>query len=233
MLSLAQHLQPWWQLPIAVLDWETSGPDPATCAPVELAVVRFEGGEVVDRFSALINPECPIPAEATAIHGITDDMVASAGTARQAWAGAVRLLLGAVPCAYNAAFDRTILHRLLPDALDGKAACSYLELETAWPWLCPLVVVRHVDRFVRGKGRHKLTAACERRGIKLEDAHRATADAEAAGRLLFHADIRAALGDMTIGEVLRRQQIRAAEQERDFNDWKARQPKREGDEART
>lgn len=233
MISLGQHLAPWHTLPVAVLDWETCGPDPATCAPVELAVVRFEGGEVVGRFSALINPECPIPAEATAIHGITDEMVRDAGTARQAWSGAVRLLLGAIPCAYNAPFDRTILHRILPDALDGKAACSYLELETAWPWLDPLVVIRHVDRFVRGKGRHKLTAVCERRGIKLDDAHRATADAEAAGRLLFHDDIRRALGDMTIGEVLRRQVIRASEQDADYQKWLSKQPKREGDEART
>ncbi len=116
----------------------------------------------------------------------------------------------------------------MPDALDGAAACSYLELETAWPWLDPLVIVRHVDRFVRGTGRHKLTAVCERRGITLEGAHRATADAEAAGRLLYSPDIRAALGDQTIGEVLRRQTIRAAEQDADFEAWRARQPKQEG-----
>lgn len=45
MISLAQHLAPWHSLPIVVIDSETTGPDPDTCMPVELAVVRFEGGE--------------------------------------------------------------------------------------------------------------------------------------------------------------------------------------------
>lgn len=179
MISLAQHLQPWWSLPVAVLDFETTGSDPATCAAVELAVVRFENGQPVERYSALIDPGCPIPAEAHAIHGITDEMVKGAGTARAAWSGAVRLLLGAIPCAYSAPFDRTILHRILPDALDGVGGFEYLELQSAWPWLDPLVVVRHVDRFEKGKGRHKLTTTCERWGVKLEGAHRATNDAEA------------------------------------------------------
>lgn len=224
MISLADHLHPWHELPVCVLDWETTGPDPSTCAPVELAAVRFEGGEPVDRYSALIDPGVPIPADATAIHGITDAMVARSGDARQAWSGARSLLHGAIPCAYNAPFDRTILHRIMADALDDAVPVRFLELQSAWPWLDPLVAVRDVDRFVRGTGRHKLTAACERRGIALEGAHRATADAEAAGRLLYCADIRKALGEHTISEVLRRQEALRFAQDADFEAWRAKQP---------
>src|SRR3972149_4178140 len=75
MLSLSDHLKPWSELNIACIDFETTGPDPKTCEPVELAVVRFEGGEVVSRYSTLIEPDAAIPPEATAIHGITDEMV--------------------------------------------------------------------------------------------------------------------------------------------------------------
>jgi DNA polymerase III epsilon subunit-like protein len=78
MLSVDQHILPWWRLPVAVLDFETCGVDASKCAPVELAVVRFEDGAIAGRWSTLINPEQPIPPEAMAIHGITDEMVADA-----------------------------------------------------------------------------------------------------------------------------------------------------------
>lgn len=226
MLTLFQHLQPWHTLPIAVLDFETTGPDPRTCAPVELAIVRFENGEPVARWSTLINPGVPIPVEAAAIHGITDAMVESAipvaMLASCIEVQAAELLRDAMPCGYHGhAFDRVILHRFSYDYQFGLVSMA------DWPWLDPLVMVRHVDRFVRGSGRHRLEAACGRRNIKIAGAHRAAADAEAAGRLLFHHDIRAALGDQTITEVLRRQLIRAAEQDRDFEAWKAKQPPQE------
>src|SRR3972149_5984466 len=136
MLSLSDHLKPWSELNIACIDFETTGPDPKTCEPVELAVVRFEGGEVVSRYSTLIEPDAAIPPEATAIHGITDEMVRERGTAASmAWADAQHLLRGAIPCAYHAPFDRTILHRIMVDALDGQAVARWLELETAAPWV--------------------------------------------------------------------------------------------------
>jgi len=225
MLSLSDHLKPWSELNIACIDFETTGPDPKTCEPVELAVVRFEGGEVVSRYSTLIEPDAAIPPEATAIHGITDEMVRERGTAASmAWADAQHLLRGAIPCAYHAPFGSTILHRIMVDALDGQAVARWLELETAWPWLDPLVWVRQLDRFVAGKGRHTLSAACARRGIVLEGAHRAAADAEAAGRLLFHPSLRALGGSSTISEVLRRQSATAADQQADFERWRASQP---------
>ena len=221
MISHAQHMLPWHQLRIVVLDFETTGVDPTQCAPVEVA------GDVVERASELINPGCPIPAEATFIHGITDEMVITAYPAAVAINNVLdRVLLDgdAIPCAYNARFDSTIFRRIMGE----REGASELVALRDWPWLDPLVVVRHVDRFVRGSGRHSLSAVCARRGIALEGAHRATADAEAAGRVLFSEDVRAALGDATISEVLRRQTIRADEQEADFEAWRAKQPKREG-----
>jgi DNA polymerase III epsilon subunit-like protein len=38
--------------------------------------VRFCNAEPVDTFCTLINPGRPIPPEASAVNGITDDMVA-------------------------------------------------------------------------------------------------------------------------------------------------------------
>jgi DNA polymerase III epsilon subunit-like protein len=222
MISLAQLIRPWWELPVVVIDFETCGVDPATTMPVEIAAVRVVGGKVVAGHAELIDPGCFIPEEASAIHGITNEMVRGALKPHAAIEKTLEIVgaLDAVPCGYNGhSYDRTILHRLSRWA---NAPCEQSE----WPWLDPLIVIRHIDRYVAGKGRHKLTSVCERRGIQITDAHRATADAEATAALLFHQDIRGALGDSTICDVLRRQLARAEQQNRDFEAWKARQPVR-------
>lgn len=58
-------------------DLETTGLSAETARIVEIGAVRFRAdGEVLGQFAQLINPECRIPAGVTAIHGITDAMVA-------------------------------------------------------------------------------------------------------------------------------------------------------------
>ena len=57
-------------------DLETTGVDPAKDRIVQIAYAM--GNE--EPRKRLINPGIPIPAEATAIHGITDEMVANAPT---------------------------------------------------------------------------------------------------------------------------------------------------------
>lgn len=61
-------------------DLETTGIQPRTDAVVEIGAVRFSGTEPVKTFSTLINPGRPIPPEASAVNGITDDMVADKPT---------------------------------------------------------------------------------------------------------------------------------------------------------
>lgn len=62
--------------PLAFLDLETTGLNPRQDRIVELAIVRVApGGEVLER-ARRFNPGVPIPAEATAVHGISDADVA-------------------------------------------------------------------------------------------------------------------------------------------------------------
>ena len=58
--------------PLAVFDLETTGIDPARDRVVEIAVLRVEPGGAVRTLSSLVDPEMPIPPEASAVHGITD-----------------------------------------------------------------------------------------------------------------------------------------------------------------
>ena len=62
--------------PLAFFDLETTGLRIATDRIIELALIKLTpGGDVVERVRRF-NPGIPIPAEATAVHGITDADVA-------------------------------------------------------------------------------------------------------------------------------------------------------------
>ncbi len=69
--------------PIAFIDLETTGVNISVDRIVELAIVKVlpDGSKQVKR--KLINPLMPIPAGASAIHGITDDMVKDAPSFKQ------------------------------------------------------------------------------------------------------------------------------------------------------
>lgn len=65
------------QAEFVAFDLETTGFSPVAARIVEVGAVRFRAdGTVLDQFSQLVNPLCRIPADATAVHGITDQMVA-------------------------------------------------------------------------------------------------------------------------------------------------------------
>ena len=66
--------------PLAFIDLESTGTSPSSDRIVEIAILKVnpDGGE--DFRCNRVNPGVPIPAEATAIHGITDADVASEPT---------------------------------------------------------------------------------------------------------------------------------------------------------
>ncbi len=57
------------------IDVETTGILPYVDRIVELAAVRFSGGEVKEEFSSLINPGIRMPQEASLVNQITDEML--------------------------------------------------------------------------------------------------------------------------------------------------------------
>lgn len=61
-----------------VFDLETTGINVTEDDIIEISALRVRGGEVRDTFSTLVNPGRPIPYYATAVNGITDEMVEDA-----------------------------------------------------------------------------------------------------------------------------------------------------------
>ena len=118
-----------------VLDTETTGTDPETDRVIELGLLAFDyvpdTGEVLrvaGVYDALEDPGMPIPAEVTAIHGITDEMVRGQRIDDAAVAAFVAGASWVV--AHNARFDRQFIESRLPVFQTLRWLCSYAEI----PW---------------------------------------------------------------------------------------------------
>ena len=87
------------------LDIETTGLNPAQEQILELAAVRMENGQAVDRFSQLINPGKRIPPFITELTGIRDEMVEHAPNIHKALPEFLDFLGDNLLLGHNTAFD--------------------------------------------------------------------------------------------------------------------------------
>ncbi|MDR1002284.1 MAG: PolC-type DNA polymerase III [Oscillospiraceae bacterium] len=93
-------------------DLETTGLDAKKCRITEIGAVKISNGAVTESFETFVNPEMPIPAEITAITGITDEMVANAPSEADAVADFIKFCgSDSVLAAHNAQFDMTFMQR--------------------------------------------------------------------------------------------------------------------------
>ena len=69
--------------PIVFFDLETTGVDTSKDRIVEISMIKVMPDGSKDVKTRRVNPEMPIPAEATAVHGITDEDVKNEPTFRQ------------------------------------------------------------------------------------------------------------------------------------------------------
>ncbi|HZN55520.1 MAG TPA: 3'-5' exonuclease [Candidatus Polarisedimenticolaceae bacterium] len=102
--------------PLAFFDLETTGIDPQRDKIVEIAVVRVDPGGSSAAKTRRIDPERPIPPEATAVHGIRDEDVAGAPTFRQVARGILDFLADSDLAGFNVRrFDVPLLDREFRD----------------------------------------------------------------------------------------------------------------------
>ncbi|THA79047.1 3'-5' exonuclease [Streptomyces sp. A0642] len=180
----------WHRHALVGFDLETTGTEPLEARIVTAAVVRVEGpeGDPASRHTWLADPGIRIPAQASAIHGISSERAAAEGRPVREVADEIADTLtgywrrGIPVVAYNAAFDLTLLtaelHRhglpSLGDRLGGTGI---------GPVIDPYTIDRSVDRYRKGK--RNLEAVCVEYGVVHGGAHDAAADALAAVRVAY------------------------------------------------
>jgi len=181
----------WRDLPLAVVDVETTGLDAATCRVIEVGIVRFERGQVAERWGQLIQPDCPIPDKVTEITGIKGEMLEGQPTFRDLKWDIYGRLRDRIVVAYNADFDMGFLEHEM-----ARVGIALPKL----PVLDPLVWARQLMPTERS---HRLGRVAEKLGVDLSQAHRAEHDAEATGRILLRFADKV---PMELGQLLRDQQ---------------------------
>ncbi|UNO39394.1 exonuclease domain-containing protein [Streptomyces sp. MST-110588] len=173
----------WHQEPLVSFDLETTGTDVEHDRIVTAALIRLGAdGRETGRRTWLLDPGVPVPAEASAIHGLTTEYVRAHGQEAAAGieeiAGELAAALGQdIPLVVmNARYDLSLLDRECR-RYGLRTPAQRLGREPA-PVIDPLVLDKHLDRYRKGK--RTLQALCAHYGVPLEGAHEAGADAVAA-----------------------------------------------------
>lgn len=219
VVGLARGFSPdtvWAKAPFVVIDFETTGLDAETDRILEIGLAAFTDGGHLTSKNWLVNPTIPVPAESSAVHGITDEMLAGQPRFEEVWSEVREMLEGRIPVAYNHGFDSRFLWAELrraskPTKGEVPPACA-----DDGVWIDPLVWAREIQKDQKG---FKLVDVAARLGVPLESAHRAAFDAEATGRVLLAL---AASMPERYGDVLRIQQRYAATQDVESAGWRSR-----------
>jgi DNA polymerase-3 subunit epsilon len=155
------------------VDTETTGLSPNDGhALVEVATVALEGDVIGETWSSLMQPGRPIPPDASAVHGISDAMVAEAPAPDEVVAQLRRRCGDLTLVFHNVAFDLPFMIGALRRA--GQP-----------PLLNPIVDTLGLARGLAGPGSNSLGALAVRYGLPGESRHRALGDALTTARLFL------------------------------------------------
>jgi len=146
----------------AIIDIETDGGVKIT----EISIFIFDGEQVIDEFTTLINPTTYIPANITRLTGITNNMVKSAPKFEEVAKKVNEITEDCIFVAHNVNFDYGII---------GKEFKS-LGFSYKRKKLC---TVRLSRKLLPNRRSYSLGKLCISEGITLTDRHRARGDAEA------------------------------------------------------
>lgn len=153
--------------PLVFFDLETTGVNTSTDRIIQLAGIKLMPEWTRETRMLLINPTISIPAGASEVHGITDDMVADQPTFREVSNELYDWMSGCDLAGYNSNnFD-------IPMLCEEFGRCDIV-----WPTKdTHLIDVLTIERMVNS---HKLWETYKRYyGTELENAHDALADTQA------------------------------------------------------
>lgn len=163
-------------------DLETTGTVPGVDRIVEIGAVLFNNYEVESVFSTLINPQRSIPAGASAVNGITDDMVFDKPLIEDILPSFAEFCQDHPMVAHNAPFDSQFL------------LADIKRLELAAPRGVILDTLPIARKVFPGLPNYKLGTLVQHLKIPSSNFHRAEEDATYCGRLFIEMTKRISIG---------------------------------------
>ena len=186
------------ELEFVVLDTETTGLRPGSDRVIEIAGIRLRGGEALDSFQSLVNPQRRLPPFIVQFTGITQQMLAAAPTAENILPDFLRFIEGAILVGHNIGFDI------------GFLSHEAQLLGCAFP-IDGLDTIPLARRFLPGLRRFKLDAVADHLKIPAIHRHRAMGDARVTAAVFIKLlDLAREQGIQTLGHVRRRLQLPVA-----------------------
>lgn len=156
-----------------VIDVETTGLSAIRERVIEIAMVKVENLQVVERFSTLINPQRHIPLFITSFTGISNEDVEDAPTFYQVKEKLLEMLDNSVIVAHNLPFDLSFLKnefRIIGEEFNPENS------------ICTLKLSRRTYSNLKSKSLGSVASFLK---IKNSNSHRALSDAETTARILI------------------------------------------------
>jgi DNA polymerase III subunit epsilon len=158
----------WDKIPFVAFDTETTGlgKEDRIC---QVAVASFSGDGSLRTKSWLVYPGMPIPAQSTAIHGITDEMVKGAPMFFDICDEIVEELWRAPWVAHNLSFDARFLAKEIPSEKWPRGL----------PTLCSMTYAKRIHEETKYRRGHKLADLANFFGVdySIKNLHDAQYDA--------------------------------------------------------
>lgn len=154
-----------------VLDFETTGLDKSADRIIEIAAIRFVNGVEKEKFVSLVNPECRIPAEATAVNNITNIMVLSAPKEKEIIPKLIEFLGDSLLVGHNVNFDVGFLEN----------AAKRSGMQVGYNYIDTLSVSR---KMFAGLENYKLGTVASAIGMNTRSLHRAEADVRVCAEII-------------------------------------------------
>lgn len=163
-------------------DLETTGTVPGVDQIVEIGAVRFIDGQPEAIFSTLVDPQRPIPPGASAVNGISDEMVKGKPLIDSLLPSFAEFCADDILVAHNAPFDTQFL------------SADIKKFELAAPKGIVLDTLPIARKVFPGLPNYKLGTLVQHLKIPTTEFHRAEEDASYCGHLFFQMVKRISIG---------------------------------------
>jgi DNA polymerase-3 subunit epsilon len=154
----------------AIVDIETTGGRYNEEGITEIAIIKYDGHQVVDTFVSLLNPERNIQPFVVNLTGINNEMLRNAPKFYEVAKRIIEITTDCTIVAHNANFDYRIL----------RTEFKRLGFEYKKETLCTVELSK---KLIPGLESYKLGKLCRSLGIPVTDRHRANGDAIATTKL--------------------------------------------------